>query len=75
MQDCFEGRKKEKNLKKKEIRIHEARDVLKLPTSKVMLVCIESNVNNTILETLGKDESDLRVLTVKSCRKSNGNTV
>lgn len=74
-QDCYEGRKKEKNLRKIDVIIQEAKDVLKIPPARVCLIFIRKNEENLILETPGRSTTDLRLLVVKSCRKMIGNVL
>lgn len=72
VQDCFEGRKREKNLQREVVVVNQRNDILTIPSCQVVLIFVEKNKDDVILESPGYARDDLKLLTVKSCRKTNG---
>lgn len=69
VQDCFEGRKRRKSFEKDNFVVKQSHDITKIPSCQVILLFIEKNKDDRILEMPGSGGDDLKLLTVKSCRK------
>ncbi|CAG2240112.1 unnamed protein product [Mytilus edulis] len=64
-----EGRLRIKKMDEADFVVTNDKSVMKIPHCKVILVFVDHNQKDVILETPGEDEEDIKLLTVKTCRK------